>query len=199
MQNFKKIDKPAGNTEQPQQQLPEPQCTWLPECASWRPAASMEVRGPAQMQEVPDTSSLCTSAATQTSILGLSVCGFKQDPREFRVRWNSPSPSHKWYQCLQLFSGKAAVLTSLAGIPPSGITSQNRTWLHTQASISSSVSAGSLQIYYSSLKLVIQVELTAGKANLPTQPLKASLTTALRALIPQTAVCFISQITSPWK
>lgn len=176
------------------------------QCASWCPAASMEVRGPAQMQELPETSSLCTSAATQISTSGLSMCGFKQDPRELRMRWNPllrqprpTPPNHKQHQCLQFFARKAAVLASLAGIPTSGITSQNRTWLHTQASVSSSVSVGPLQIYYSSLKLVIQVELTAGKANLPTQPLRASLTTALRALSPQTAACFISQITSPWR
>lgn len=136
MENVHKTDQPTGNTEQPQQ-LPEPQSTWLPECASWCPAASMELRGPAQMQELPETSSFCTSMATQISILYPSMCGFKQEPREFRVQWNSPSqttkahssfPTHRWHQCLQLFSRKAAVLASPAGIHPhsrDNITEQN--------------------------------------------------------------------------
>lgn len=208
MENVHKTDQPTGNTEQPQQ-LPEPQSTWLPECASWCPAASVELRGPAQMQELPETSSFCTSMATQISILYPSMCGFKQELREFRVQWNSPSQTTKAHTSFpptddtnvsSSFPGKLQYWRLLqASIPTPGITSQSRTWLHTQASASSSVSVGPLQIYYSSLKLVIQVELTAGKANLPTQPLRASLTTALRALIPHSTVCFISQITSLWR
>lgn len=106
--------------------------SWQSQCASWCPAASMEVRGPAQMQELPETSSLCTSAATQISTSGLFVCGFKQDPRELRMRWNPllrqprpTPPNHRQHQCLQFFARKAAVLASLAGIPTSGITEQN--------------------------------------------------------------------------